>query len=64
MRTSRMQNDEDGTPIGMDGSCGATGVNMLKPQASQPVFLITIENREHCKLHKKYNEWLTKYEEE
>ena len=61
-----MQNDDDGSALmrGMDGSGGASAVNMIKPQASTPVFLITIENRDHCKLHKKYNEWLTKYEEE
>ena len=57
--------DEDGTPVrGMGGSVGPGIVNMIKPQAQQPVFLIIIENREHCKLHHKYNEWLTKYEEE
>lgn len=31
---------------------------------SASVFMITIEDRPGCKLHKQYNEWLTKYEEE
>lgn len=58
------QNDESGTPMMRGGSGSGAGANMVKTQAQTPVFLITIEDRETCKLHRKYNEWLTKYEEE
>ena len=65
LRKSRMQTDEDGTPVmkGMSRS-GGLGVADMINEDDQPVFLITIEERFHCKLHKKYNEKLAKYEEE
>ena len=46
------------------GPAGPGVVSLVKPAVQQSVFLITIEHRSKCKLHQKYNEWLTKYEEE
>ena len=51
-------------PTMMRGPQGPGVISLMKPSVQQSVFLITIEHRKNCKLHKKYNEWLTKFEEE